>query len=164
MAASHGQILARWQAKLIGVDCSPMEFFEMVENAVIERELPDVSFSLVMRREGGWFSPRRMYLRIRCRKLYFDVSAFVVGNSLIVGWWLHQALPGVADLFAELPGIGFILRKTTRAATYYAVDFIEYFQRAVHDSILRLIDDLTKENEAAFLPDEARQPVWEELW
>lgn len=164
MAIKDGQILARWQARLNGVACSSLEFFEIVQASVIAKELPNISFSYVTRREGGWLSPKRVYLRIRYRHLFFDVSAFVVGGSLVVGWWLHEDSHGVADLLAEIPGFGFVLEKTIRAATYYTVDFIDFFQRTIHESILRAIDELSEENGLGILPNEARQPVWEEIW
>jgi hypothetical protein len=159
-----GNILARWQARLDNVNCSPLEFFEMVQLSVLEKELPNLSFSQITRNEGGWFSPQRIYLRIRCQKLFFDVSAFIVGDCLIVGWYLHEDASGVADLLAEIPGFGLLMKKTTHAATYYKVDFIEHFQRTVHESILRIIDELSEENGLQYLPDEARQPIWEEIW
>lgn len=162
MAKSDGEILARWQTKLDGVDCSPLEFFELIQALVNEKDLPNISFSFINRREGSWFSPNRMYLRIQCQRLFFDVSAFVVGGSLITGWWLHKQSHGVANLLAEIPGFGFILNKTTHA--YYPVDFFEHFQRTVHESILRAVNELSKENELENLPDEARQPIWEEIW
>lgn len=164
MTKTDGQILARWQAKLSAVDCSPLEFFDLVQALVEEKEIPDILFSSVARREGGWLTPNRLYLRIRCGRLFFDVSAFVVGGSLIVGWWLHEDSHGVADLLAEIPIFNFILEKTTRAGSYYTVDFIEFFQRTIHDSILQAVDELSEENGLGILPDEARQPIWEEIW
>lgn len=164
MPNSAGNILARWQTAQENVACSPLEFYEMVENSLTESELPSISFSQTTRNEGGWFSPRRIYLRIRYQKLYFDVSAFVVGSSLIISWWLHEDASGVTDLLAEIPGLSFLIEKTTRTATYYKVDYVEYFERTVHAAILRVIDELSEENGLSFLPDEARVPVWEEIW
>lgn len=164
MPRTDGIILARWQGRLENADCSPLEFFDLAQMEISEKGLPNLRFSQIVRREGGWFSPQRVYLRIRCRRLYFDVSAFVVGNTLILGWWLHEDAPGVADLLAELPGIGFLMGKTTHAVSYYTVDFIEYFQRAVHESILRVVDRLSEEAGLEPLSDEARQPIWEEIW
>lgn len=164
MPNSGENILARWQTALENGACSPLEFYERIENSLTERELPNLRFSQVTRNEGGWHSPKRVYLRIRCRRLFFDVSAYVVGSSLIVGWWLHEDASGVTELLAEIPGVGFLIDKTTRAATYYTVDFIEYFERAVHASILRILDELSEANGLAVLPEEARAPVWEEIW
>lgn len=164
MPNSGGNILARWQAALENIACSPLEFYEQVENSLTECELPNLRFSRITRSEGGWFSPGRTYLRIRCRRLFFDVSAFIVGNALIASWWLHEDAPGVADLLAEIPGFSFLLEKTTRAATYYTVDYIEFVERTVHAFILRVVDELSEENGLVLLPDEARIPVWEEIW
>lgn len=164
MPKPDGDILARWQTTIETGACSPLEFYDRVENSLTECELPNLRFSRITRSEGGWFSPRRIYLRIRCQRLYFDVSAFVVGNSLIAGWWLHLDSPGVGDLLSELPIFSFLMEKTTRAATYYTVDYVEYIERAAHDSILRVVDQLREENGCGYLPDEARAPVWEEIW
>ncbi len=163
MAKPDGQILARWQIRLNGTACSPLEFFESVQASVMEKELPNISFSQITRREGRWLSPKRIYLRISCQKLFFDVSAFVAGHCLVVGWWLHKDPPGVGDLFSELPGIGSLLEKTTRAS-YYSVDFIEHLQRTIHESILQVADAISVENESAPVPDEIWQPVWDEIW
>lgn len=164
MAGTDGKILARWQTQLIGVSCTPLAFFEEVEDAVRECEFPDTSFSQITRREGGSFSARRVYLRIRFDRLFFDVSAFVSGGSLVVGYWLHEDLPGISDLFSEIPGIGFLLEQTMNSATYYRVDYFEHFQRAVHDSILHVVDELSERNGTALLSEAARQPIWDEIW
>lgn len=164
MLNQHENILARWQTILENVEYSPLEFFDRIENSLMESGLPDLSISRIIRNEGGWFSQRRIYLRVRYQKLYFDISAFVVGSSLIISWWLHEDLSGVTDLLAEIPFFGFLIEQTTRAATYYAVDFIEYFQRAVHDSVLQIVDKLSEETGLMLLPEEQRQPLWEEIW
>jgi hypothetical protein len=164
MPSAVGNILARWQTSLNSSTCTPLEFYDRVQRLLTNRELPEIKFSYVTRNEGGWFSPRRVYLRIRCERLYFDVYAFVAGTSLVVGWWLHLDEPGVADLLAEIPGFGFLIEKTARAVTYYQVDFIEFIERAIHDSILRIVDELSEEAGLESLPQEARAPIWEEIW
>lgn len=164
MPNSNGNILARWQTILEANVCSPLEFYQMVENELIESELPDLQLLNVTRAESGWFSPRRTYLRIRYQRLYFDVSAFMGGRFLIVGWWFHQETQGIADLFSEIPILRFLLERTTRSATYYRVDYLEFVQRSVHDSILRVVDGLRGQNGLPLLSAEARIPVWEEVW
>lgn len=164
MPNQNENILARWQTALATGVCSPLEFFDRVENSLTASGLPELKISRITRSESGWFAPRRIYLRVRYQKLYFDISAFIAGDSLIVGWWLHEDVSGITDLLAELPGFGFLIGKTIRAATYYTVDFIEYFQRALHNSILRVIDELSEENGIMLSPEENRQPLWEEIW
>lgn len=165
MAQTDGKLLARWSGKLDGAAVSPLEFYQMVEAEISESELPDISFSYIWRREGSsFFSPKRIYLRIRHKRLFFDVGAFLAGNSLVVSWWLHEDFPGIADLFAEIPVIGFFIERTTKAATYYSVDRIEFFQKSVHEAVLKVVDQLSEEINAAILPVEEREPVWKEIW
>lgn len=164
MPNKDGIILARWQTFLETVPCSPLEFYAMVEDLLVDSELPDISFSEVRRNEKGWFSPKRVYLRIRYRQLYFDVSAFVAGNALVIGWWLHQDSPGLSDLLAEIPGIRFFLERTIHHSTYYQVDYVEYFQHHIHALILQAVDELRNENGLPLLLNEVRIPIWEDVW
>lgn len=164
MSKTNGNILARWQTTIEKAACSPLEFYDRVECSLLDCELPDLRVLRITRNEGGWFSPKRIYLRIQYQRLYFDVSAFVIGRSLIVSWWLHKQSLSVADLLAEIPGFSFLLEKIIRAATYYAVDFTEHFQRTVHKAVLQVVDNVTEQTGFAPLLEEARQPVWEEVW
>lgn len=164
MAAANGQLLARWTWTIQTDACSPLEFYDMVEQAVSDRELPKIRFSYVIRREGGWFTPNRIYLRIRYRNLFFDVCAFVAGKNLAVSWWLHEDSPDLIDLFAEIPVIGFFIERTLRAATYCSMDTSEFVQKSIHEAVLSVADRLSEEGNLAILPDEERQPIWEEIW
>jgi hypothetical protein len=159
-----GQILARWRGELRGVDCSPLEFFERVWETVEATGFPGVRFSEIRRREGGLFSAERIYLRIRSGQMFFDVSSFVAGGTLVVGYWLHVDDPGLFELFSEIPGLGRLLEHAVRPATYYRVDLIQSFQHAVHDSILWVMDELSETNGIDLLPDTDRHPIWNEVW
>ncbi len=164
MPTKDHPILARWRAQLAGINCSPLAFFALVQDAISEAAFPQVEFSDVVHREGGLFTADRIYLRVRHRDMYFDVSAFVAGRYLVVGYWLLQDPPGVRDLLAEIPGIAFVVDRAIVPATYYAVDAIEAFQHAVHDAILRVCDDLSNWHNTSLLTEEQRQPIWEDIW
>lgn len=161
MTISDEQILARWHGAIERPVCSPREFLQMVEQEIIDKELPNISFSYITRHEGGWLSPRRIYLRIKGFGLFFDTSAFVDGNSLVVSWWLHREQPGLVDLFSELPVLGHILRKTVRAETYYAVDVIEHFQHSVNNAIIDVFKRLG-EPTSEYLTDSKAE--WDGVW
>ncbi|MFN0278666.1 MAG: hypothetical protein ACKVRN_08690 [Pyrinomonadaceae bacterium] len=161
MTTAEGQILARWHGSIENPFCSPLEFLQMVEQEIIEKDFSNISRSYITRREGGWFTSRRVYLRIQGFGLFFDTSATVEGNSLVVSWWLHREQPDMVDLFSELPVLGYFLSKTIRAETYYAVDIIEHFQHSIHESIVEVFKRLGEQN-GEFLPDS--QQVWEEIW
>ena len=144
--------------------CTPLEFYSRVQERLEAARFDGLVFSEVTRRERGVLSARRVYLRIRRDHLFFDLSAFVAGDRLTVGYWLHADHPGIADLFSEVPGIRFAVEAFTGPATYYRIDLLEAFQHLVHDSILAVVDELAEESGGAMLPEQDRAPVWEEIW
>ncbi|MBK8464956.1 MAG: hypothetical protein IPL32_03920 [Chloracidobacterium sp.] len=164
MAASEQELLARWSGSIRDAACSPLEFYDLVEQEILESGLAGVNFSQFTRREGGLFSPLRIYFRIRYDRLYFDLCAFVSGHSFVVSYWLHVERFGMVDLLEEIPGVGFLIETTLRPATYYSIDVIEHFQHEVHNAVMHVIDELSENDGAASLPPEARQPIWEQIW
>ena len=164
MPRSDGQLLARWRASVPAGEYTPLEFYSRVEEKLAEAEFDRLRFSEVARRERGLFAPRRVYLRIRCDHLFFDLSAFVAGNRLTVGYWLHADHPGIADLFSEVPGMRFAIDAFTGPATYFRIDFLEAFQHLVHDTILSVLDEMSEESGEVMLAGQERVPLWEEIW
>ena len=164
MPRSDGELLARWQGSIPAGDCTPLEFYMRVQERLTETEFDGLEFSEVTRRERGVFSARRIYLRIRCHHLFFDLSAFVAGGRLTVGYWFHADHPGIADLFSEVPGLRFAINAFTGPDTYFRIDLLEAFQHLVHDSILAIVDELSAEAGEIKLPDDDRPPVWEGIW
>lgn len=160
---ANARLLTRWTSELGDAPCSPLEFYQLVQAEIMERELEHVTFSFVTRREGGVLSPQRTYLRVRLGKLFFDICAFLVGNAFVISYWLHEDTNSLFDLLTELPVLGFFLTRIFYAKTYYLVDYIQYSQQTIHQSILQVIDDLAEENDLTFLPEEVRQAVvWED--
>jgi hypothetical protein len=135
-----GKLLSHWQQTVENPGVTPLEFYELVVDAITGRALPNVLISAATRREAGAFSARRTYLRIRWGKLIFDISAAPFGNSIAVSWWLSEATLGLIDLLWEIPVLGSFLYRLLRPATFYAVDAAAAFQHAVHDSVLEAID------------------------
>jgi hypothetical protein len=135
-----GKILAHWHQTVENPGVTPLEFYELVVDAITGRSLPNVLISIATWREGGAFSSRRTYLRTRWGKLVFDISAAPFGHSMIISWWLSQASPGLVDLLWEIPALGTLLQGLLRPATFYSVDATSAFQHAVHDSVLEAID------------------------
>ena len=164
MPFTDGQILTRWRTSLTDVDCSPLTFLELVREKVLATGIPEIRISPIVRREGGVLSYGRVYLRVRRGRLFFDVSAFLSGRFLVVGYWLHKDPPGIRDLFSEIPGLNFILERIVDPATYYRVDDVENFQHAVHDAIVGASDELSERNRVTQLLEDAVDPLWGEIW
>jgi hypothetical protein len=61
-----------------------------VEEAIRQRNLPDIEMSRVLSKEGGIASANREYLRIRRKRIAFDICSAPYGNGHFFSWWLAK--------------------------------------------------------------------------
>lgn len=148
-------LLTRWTSVLSHPQISPLEFYALVAERTAASEISKLKFSYFARREGGWFSARRIYLKISHGQLFFDLCAFRHADLLVLSYWLHRKKGGIIELLMEVPPARFIIERTIRTATYFDVDYIEFVQRTIHNSILEVVNELTVERDQVFLPAEA---------
>ncbi len=85
--------ISHWHTLIDQFSLSGKDFFESVEAAVKEREVPDTEFSRVLFKEGGLASAKREYLRVQRKKTAFDLTAFPYGTGMYFGWWLKRVGP-----------------------------------------------------------------------
>lgn len=164
MPRKTGEILGRSAALIRDPAGTPLEFLDLVEELVRASQLTGLEYSRVGRREGGPFSPRRIYLRIRLERMFFDVTAFVSGNALSVSYWLHKDLPGVTDLLCEIPVLGFLIQLARGDSTYFRVDDIETTQRMIDDAFSLAVEEFTTMKRSAELPPLEDAGETRKLW
>lgn len=157
-------LLAYWNTVLDSVQVPPSLFYEMVEEEISLRQIPHLQIMRVFWREGGWFSARREYLRVRHQHLVFDICGFPISNSFAVSWWLGSIERNVKNLFFETPLIGGFLEEKLSPVTYFAIDSNTAYQRAIHNSVLRVVDELTEQNELPRLAGLERMPEMPEFY
>ena len=109
-------LLSHWHHLVEDFNTSALDFYEAVELAVDECELPDVQCSRVIRREGAIGTPKREYLRVKSGRVAFDICAAPIGNSFFFSWWLSR-VPGaspfwyLAMLFFGTGMLGLLVRE-----------------------------------------------------
>lgn len=100
-------ILSSWHVLIDDYTTSGLEFFERVEAAVKERQVPQVTFQRKDFRESGILSDKRTYLRLRRGNLIFDIGAAPYGTGYFFSWWLVREGPRRA--WAYLLGFALIM-------------------------------------------------------
>ncbi len=157
-------LIAHWNTTLNGVRLQPSVFYETVENELAQRQIPNLSITRVFLRESGLFSARREYLRVRQGNLIFDICGFPAADSFTVSWWLGAVEKTVGNLFFEIPLIGKFLEERLNPATYFEIDVEATLQRTVHTSVLRIVDELTDQNELPKLAGREHEPILTEFY
>ena len=111
--ASPAMVFSYWHHLLENVQASPLEFYKALEGALQKRQIPDVTHSRVSWSEGGYFSARREYLRVRRNDLTFDICAAPYGTGFFVSWWLGSLRRWlyilVAVLLLAVPALGWVM-------------------------------------------------------
>lgn len=164
MAKLHvANLLAHWDS-IVPLHVSPLQFYAMIEHAIGHKDLPDVVMSRAFWQQGGWLSSRRQYLRVRRKRLAFDICAIPIGDSFQVSWWLSEITPGPGELFFEIPILGPLLEHIICPVTFYQVDTALHFQHSVHEAVLQVIDGMKSMHGTRQIAEQNRQPVMNEFY
>lgn len=159
-----GEILSHWSYLLEDIKHSPQDFYAAVEGAVESRNLPDITISRVVWKEGGVFSASREYLRVQCKDIFFDICGAPYGNGFFVSWWMGEPPPGCLTALTRIPGFGDYLQLFVRPVTFYRLDTRQMFQSSTHAAVLEVIDRITEVGGYRALTDAERKPVMREFF
>jgi len=162
--ASSPVVISHWHHMLEGFQSSSVEFYRAVEEALRRRQVPEVRTSRVDWKEGGPLSARREYLRVRRKKLVFDICAAPFGPSFFVSWWLGELPPRILALIASIPLLGLAVIPFFRPRTYYEIDTALMFQEAVRLAVQEVVDEMSKARGIRLLSLLERAPVLRELY
>lgn len=104
--AKPTEILSHWPRLIEKLQYSPQEFYGKIEQALAERQVPELQYERVEWPEGGFLSDRREYLRIRRERLVFDVCGAPFGTGFFVSIWCGEKplKMGIWAVLAALSG------------------------------------------------------------
>ena len=163
-SASPATIISHWYNLIGNLQASPKEFYASIEGAIRSRQVPDAKTSRVDWSEGGIFSARREYLRVKRKEFLFDICGAPFGTGFFVSWWLGEVPSGFFGLLSQIPVIGFIFQVFIRPTTYYKIDTALMFQQAVHAAVLEVVDEMTKAKGIRALSELERKPILREFY
>jgi hypothetical protein len=156
-------IFSHWHTLIENLQESPMAFYQSLEQFINARQVPKFDASPIDLPEGGVFSPRRKYLRVRREDLIIDICAAPFGTGFFVSWWLGPNL-GFLGFLYSLPVVGIAFQYLTRPWTYYRADTALMFRDAIHNAVQEVIDNLTTAKGLRSLSETERKPVMRDFF
>lgn len=162
MGLTQKTVLSQWSTLVEGLQWSPKDFYGSVEQAIQQRQLPDIALSRVNYAEGGPFSARREYLRVTRKDHIFDICGAPFGTGFFFSSWLAGRPHGCLGLLLLIPGLNILialLLAPFMKDTYYKYDTAMMFQESVHNAVLEVIDALTTAKGIRALTEAERKPV-----
>ncbi len=162
--ASPALVISHWYHLIENFQTPTMEFYTAVEQAIERRQIPDVKPSRVDWKEGGVFSAKREYLRIKRKEYIFDICGAPFGTGFFFSWWLGEKPAGLLGMLSEIPFIGLFFAWLTRPKTYYKIDTALMFQSSVHTAVMEVIDGMTSAKGVRALSELERKPILRDLY
>ena len=151
--------LSHWNQFIRGLDVSAMYFYAAVRAAIERRNVPDLRLFLVEIPEGGIFSPKRDYLRVRRGDYVLDICAAPYADGCFVSWWLGPRPRGLWRALLLLPILFDLYARYFRPITYYYMDTGSIFLTAVHSAVMEVIDQMTEAKGVRGLTELERKPI-----
>ena len=136
---------SNWATLLSNFKFSTKEFYERVKFEMLNHEIEDLNFEEVKLKTGNIFSSERLYLRVKWEEYYYDLCFAPFGDGCFVSWWLIFQTTGDEDFFTKIPFIGEWIRRSFYRKTYYKIDTVSVFMTYAHKSVLKVIDEITKD-------------------
>lgn len=152
-------VISHWSTFVEGLSASPKDFYDDVQSALKTKLIPEAKFSRVDWKEGGIFSAKREYLRVRRKKLTFDICGAPFGNGFFISWWLGEMPSFFWSIILWIPILGPLMEKWFHTTTYYTVDTASMYQSLVQSAVLEVVDGMTKTNGLKVLSETDRKPV-----
>ena len=163
MAARDSIPFAHWSHLSEGLQESSMKFYQATEEAITKRQIPDIRLSRIDYREGGIFSAKREYLRVKWKSYIFDICAAPFGTGFFISWWLGQKPSTMMALVYMIPFIGPLMVRSFKPETYYQLDTTQMFQESIHLAVLEVLDHISQASGLRSLSELERKPVMQDM-
>ncbi len=164
MAARESIPFAHWYHLTEGLQESSQKFYSSVEEAIRKRQISDVKLSRIDYKEGGIFSAKREYLRVKWKKYIFDICAAPFGTGFFISWWLGTKPSSIMALVYMIPFVGALLVRTFKPETYYQMDSTLMFQESIHLAVLEALDQTTAASGLRTLSESERKPILQDMF
>ncbi|MCG3165573.1 MAG: hypothetical protein POELPBGB_01341 [Bacteroidia bacterium] len=156
---------SNWAQLLAGMKHSSMGFYDLVEKELTSKKVPDIRIIAVHLKEGGLFSPTRLYMRIVWKEYVYDVCAAPFAEGMFVSWWLYTK-PTILERIMDyaLPFIGRPLYHRLFPVTFYSIDTASMFMTYVQGAVLNVVDSIVKEQGLRALSETERTPKVKDIF
>lgn len=155
---------SNWNHLIDGFNYSSEEFYKRLKEELYSHEIKKVRTYFVFLKEGGMFSARRTYLRVEWKGYQYDICAAPFGKGFFISWWLLYNNSIWKILIAKVPFVGGWLERKWFPITYYKVDSASMFMTYCQSSVLKVIDDITKESGVRSLTKNERKPILKDVF
>lgn len=163
-SASQKHFHSHWNTLIDNFNFSTKEFYHLLEEEFKSHGISNIIISEVKLKEGNMLSSKRLYLRMEWRDYQYDICGAPFGKGFFISWWLLYKGSILQVLIERIPIFGAWLSKILFPKTYYTIDTASMFMTYAQSSVLKVMDDMTKELGTRSLTENERKPVLQDIF
>lgn len=149
---------SKWNTLFDNFSYSTEDFYKQVSEELNERGIKNVQTSRKKFSEISTGFVKRIYLRITWKDYEYYVCAAPFGRGFFISWHLVFKDSPFQILIYKIPLVGVWLHRKLFTKTFYQLDSASMFMTYTHQSVLKVIENITKK-EGIRLNDEERKPI-----
>ena len=136
---------AHWNTLLDVFEYSTKDFYKLLKVELESHGIKKIKIEEKYISTGNKLSVKRLYLRVKWKNYTYDCCLAPFGYGTFVSWWMFTEKSGVELLISKIPFVGNYLVKAFFPVTYYSMDTASMFRTYAQASVLKVIDDITKD-------------------
>ena len=140
----QANVLSHWYTPVPNFNMSTKEFYDKVEAGLKTQQVPGLSISRPEIAEGGLFSAKRQYLRLKRDDVLFDICAAPFGVNYFFSCRFAAVPPtGVKALISMLLNLALERLNLKLVDTYHKEDTRLMYMTLVEGLVKRLVEEET---------------------
>src|SRR6266704_4311101 len=137
-------IISHWCKLIENAKLSPVQFYQRLEQVIIDRHIPELEKGEIEWREGGLLSAKRKYLRLLRERTVIDICGAPFGTGFFVSWRLgevplHLNILGLLFLIVCVLGLGDTLYAHNRVYFIFHPEMVAWIAGGVLVALLLFI-------------------------
>lgn len=155
---------SNWNTLIDNFDYSPKEFYGRLKTELESHSVSNIKIKQVYINEGGVMSHSRIYLRATWKGYQYDICGAKFGDGFFISWWLLYTNSFWKIVMSKIPFIGGWIAKKLYPVTYYSVDTASMFMSYAQASVVKVIEDITKDKGVRALSENDKKPVLNDIF
>ncbi|MFY0630011.1 MAG: hypothetical protein JXR05_06490 [Flavobacteriaceae bacterium] len=154
---------SHWNTLLDNFSYSTEEFYELLKKELNSHGIKGMEMSNKNLCEDGMCLTKRRYLRVSWKDYEYFICAAPFGNGFFVSWSLIYNDSPLKTFIAKIPFVGQWIADKLFHITFYKRDTASMFMTYAQQSVLKVIDDVTKEK-GVRLSEQDRKPILNDIF
>ena len=154
---------SHWQTMYQNFEFSSKTFYELLTKELQSKQIKGLRLKNITLREGTILSAKRIYLKIEWNELEYNVCCAPFVDATFFSSWLLLKNSFFQALLLKIPFIGLWLYNKMYPNTFFKHDTTSIFMSYVHNALLTVIEEVTKET-GVRLSEQEKKPIMKSVF